>query len=78
VALPTSPYHRNAREPRTLPLQEKDVRMLTRRTFLARTAIAAGVVALQPWELVKSGAPKGGMPSQSCPTTPRSTPSSSS
>ena len=33
--------------------------MLTRRTFLARTAIAAGVVALQPWELVKTGASQG-------------------
>jgi len=59
VALPTSPYHRNAGEPATLPLQEKDVRMLTRRTFLARTAIAAGVLAPQPWELVKSGPSQG-------------------
>jgi phospholipase C len=30
--------------------------MLTRRTFLARTAMAAGVAALQPWELLKAGA----------------------
>jgi phospholipase C len=33
--------------------------MLTRRTFLARTAIAAGVIALQPWELVKAGSSEG-------------------
>src|SRR6266436_8638891 len=34
--------------------------MLTRRKFLARTAMAAGVAALQPWELLRAGASEGG------------------
>jgi len=49
-----------------------------RRTFLARSAMAAGVAALQPWELLKSRASEGRHAQLVKLATPPSTPSLSS
>src|SRR5205823_4350867 len=57
--LPASPYHRGEGELTMLSLQGGYVQMLTRRMFIARTTMAAGVAVLQPREPLKAGGSEG-------------------